>query len=333
MKKGIDVSKWQGNIDWQKVKKAGIEFAILRASYGDGTSRFKNNGRDEQFERNYQEAKKVGIPVGAYHYCYARNIEEAKEEAEFFLSVIKGKQFEYPVILDLEDKNQDGINRAALTDMAIAFLDILEKNGYYAMLYSNKHWLENKLDYNRLKRFDIWLAQWAKEPTWKGNYGIWQYTSDGSVSGIQGRVDMNISYLDYPTIIKNAGLNGFGKPAAQPKPEPPSRNEPVKEIVYTVKKGDTLSKIAALFKTAVSKLVQINKIKNPDLIFPGQKIKIEGAQQEEKKATKEVVYVVKKGDTLWDIAKKYKTTVAKLAEDNKIKNPNLIYPGQRLIIK
>lgn len=333
MKKGIDVSKWQGNIDWQKVKKAGIEFAILRASYGDGTSRFKNNGRDEQFERNYQEAKKVGIPVGAYHYCYARNIEEAKEEAEFFLSVIKGKQFEYPVILDLEDKNQDGINRAALTDMAIAFLDMVEKAGYYAMLYSNKHWLENKLDYERLKRFDIWLAQWAKEPTWKGNYGIWQYTSDGSVSGIQGRVDMNISYLDYPTIIKNAGLNGFGKPAAQPKPEPPSRNEPVKEIVYTVKKGDTLSKIAALFKTAVSKLVQINKIKNPDLIFPGQKIKIEGAQQEEKKATKEVVYVVKKGDTLWDIAKKYKTTVAKLAEDNKIKNPNLIYPGQRLIIK
>ena len=84
MKKGIDVSKWQGNIDWQKVKKAGIEFAILRASYGDGTSRFKNNGRDEQFERNYQEAKKVGIPVGAYHYCYARNIDEAKKEANFF---------------------------------------------------------------------------------------------------------------------------------------------------------------------------------------------------------------------------------------------------------
>lgn len=207
MRKGMDVSKWQGTIDWQKVKKAGIEFAILRASYGDGTSRFKNNGRDEQFERNYQEAKKVGIPVGAYHYCYARNIEEAKKEAEFFLSVIAGKQFEYPVILDLEDEKQQAIDKATLTDMAIAFLDILEQNGYYAMLYSNKHWLENRLEYTRLKRFDIWLAQWAKEPTWKGNYGIWQYTSDGSVDGISGRVDMNISYKDYPTIIRRAKLN------------------------------------------------------------------------------------------------------------------------------
>lgn len=321
MKKGIDVSKWQGNIDWQKVKAAGIEFAILRASYGDGTSRFINNGRDEKFEQNYQEAKKAGIPVGAYHYCYARNIEEAKKEAEFFLSVIKGKQFEYPVILDLEDENQQDIDKTTLTDMAIAFLDMIEKAGYYAMLYSNKHWLENKLDYERLKRFDIWLAQWAEKPTWEGNFGIWQYTSDGSVDGIQGRVDMNIAYRDYPTIIKKAGLNGFGGD------KPPSRSESEREVVYTVKKGDTLSKIAAMFKTTVEKLVQLNKIKDPNLIFPGQKIKITGSEN------KEIVYTVQSGDTLWEIAKKYNTTVEKLARDNGIKNPNLIYPGQKLVIK
>ena len=227
MKKGIDVSKWQGVIDWEKVKADGIEFAILRASYGDGTLRFTNNGRDEQFERNYQEAKRVGIPIGVYHYCYARNMDEMKKEAEFFLSVIKGKTFEYPVILDLEDKNQQSISKADLTDMAIAFLEILEKNGYYAMLYANKHWLENKLDYNRLKKFDIWLAQWSKKPTWNGSFGIWQYTSDGSIDGIQGRVDMNISYKDYPTIIRQAGLNRLN----EEKEEHDMSNQPNQYII------------------------------------------------------------------------------------------------------
>jgi len=227
MKKGIDVSKWQGVIDWEKVKAAGIEFAILRASYGDGTSRFKNNGRDEKFDRNYQEAKKVGIPIGVYHYCYAKNMNEMKKEAEFFLSIINGKQFEYPIILDLEDNNQQSINKSDLTDMAIAFLEILEKNGYYAMLYANKYWLENKLDYERLKKFDIWLAQWAAKPTWKGGFGIWQYTSDGSVSGIQGRVDMNISYKDYPTIIRQAGLNRLN----EEKEEHDMSNQPNQYII------------------------------------------------------------------------------------------------------
>ncbi len=268
MKRGIDVSKWQGNIDWQKVKAAGIEFAILRASYGDGTSRFKNNGRDEKFEENYKGAKEAGIPVGAYHYCYARNIEEAKKEAEFFLSVIAGKQFEYPVILDLEDANQKNINKVTLTDMAIAFLDTVEKAGYYAMLYSNKYWLETRLDYDRLKRFDIWLAQWGKEPTWNGNFGIWQYTSDGSVDGIQGKVDMNIAYRDYPAIIKKAGLNGFDRE------ELTSRADPERKVVYTVKKGDTLWEIAKKYNTTVEKLAKDNGIKNPNLIYPGQRLVI-----------------------------------------------------------
>lgn len=268
MKKGIDVSKWQGDIDWQKVKAAGIEFAILRASYGDGTSRFKNNGRDEKFDRNYQEAKKVGIPIGVYHYCYAKNMNEMKKEAEFFLSIINGKQFEYPIILDLEDNNQQSINKSDLTDMAIAFLEILEKNGYYAMLYANKYWLENKLDYERLKKFDIWLAQWAAKPTWKGSFGIWQYTSDGNVNGITGRVDMNYSYKNYPTIIKNAGLNGFKKLETGPS----EKDE--QYIIYTVQKGDTLWKIARQYNTNIIDLAELNDIKNPNLIHVGQEIRI-----------------------------------------------------------
>lgn len=330
MIKGIDVSKWQGNIDWNKVKSDGIEFAILRSSYGRNTTSFKNKGIDEKFERNYKEAKRVGTPVGAYHYCYARNMKEMLEEAEFFLTMLKGKKFEYPIYLDIEDKNQSNINKKKLTNMVIAFCEKLEKAGFYVGIYANKYWLTTKLDYNKLKKYDIWLAEWTDKPTWNGNFGLWQYSSKGSVRGISGNVDMNISYKDY-SVIKNKGFNGFSKTrkVETPKKETNNdKNENVKQ--YKIKNGNTLSGIAKKFGTTVDELVKINNIKNPNLIMIGEIIKIPTNSQPKKNYT---YHTVKSGDTLSEIADKYKTTVTKLAKDNNIKNINLILPGQKLKIK
>lgn len=207
IKKGIDVSHHQDVIDWNKVKAAGIEFAILRAGLGVESK----EQVDSQFERNYSECKRLGIPVGAYHYSYATSPEGAKRELDFFLKIIKGKTFEYPVIFDIEDETLMKLPKSVLTENVIAFCDGLEKAGYYAALYSNPDWLTQRLDYARLKRFDLWLADWRKNPSKAFAHGIWQYSETGRVNGISGNVDLDVAYKDYPTIIKKAGLNGFGK--------------------------------------------------------------------------------------------------------------------------
>lgn len=210
-KKGIDVSHHQDVIDWNKVKAAGIEFALLRACYGIESPKQV----DSQFERNYSECKRLGIPVGAYHYSYATSPEGAKRELEFFLKIIKGKTFEYPVMFDIEDKTLMKLPKSVLTENVIAFCGGLEKAGYYAALYSNPDWLTKRLDYARIKRFDLWLADWRKNPSKAFPHGIWQYSETGRVDGINGYVDLDIAYKDYPTIIKKAGLNGFGE--AEPR--------------------------------------------------------------------------------------------------------------------
>ncbi len=192
--KGIDVSEWQGDINWQKVKNAGIKFAMIRTSYGQLSL-------DKTHIANIEGAQEAEINVGAYHYCYAKTVEDAKAEARHFVNTIKPYTLTYPAVLDLEDPSQANLSKTILTDMAIAFMDIVKDAGYYPMLYASKHWLESKLDYNLLKDYDVWLAQWATKPTWAGNIGIWQYTDNGKIDGINGYVDLNVAYRDYPIII------------------------------------------------------------------------------------------------------------------------------------
>ena len=203
---GIDVSTFQGIINWSQVKADGVRFAMIRSSYG-----WEDPDRqtDARFRENVEGAKQAGIPVGAYHYSYATNVEQAEKEAEFFLNIIAGSTFEYPVALDMEDASQRGLPRETLTDIAYTFLSRVEEAGYYVMLYANLDWLVNRLDMDRLSRFDVWLAQWSSDPTYTGSFGIWQYTSNGRVNGISPQVDRDISYRDYPTLIREAGLNGL----------------------------------------------------------------------------------------------------------------------------
>ena len=217
MLKGIDISKHNGSIDWQKVRNSGsVDFAVLRAGYGKLISQ-----KDQQFERNYAECQKYGIPCGTYWYSYANSVSEIQTEARVFLEAIKGKQFEYPVYLDFEEESQFKLGKATCTAMAEAFLDIIEKAGYYAGLYCSTYYLSNYFDDTVRDRYTVWLAHVnVAKPTYTKPYDIWQYSWTGKVDGItgnSGKVDMNYCYKDFPSVIKNAGLNGFTKPESPEK--------------------------------------------------------------------------------------------------------------------
>ena len=203
---GIDVSKYQGSIDWSKVE---TDFAILRAGFGRYTIQ-----KDPQFERNYAGAKAAGIPVGAYWYSYAESEVEARQEAEACLFVIRGMRFEYPIYIDIEDSTQGHLSKATLTAICNAFCDTLEKAGYFAGVYASTYWFTHKLDHACLaSKYTIWLADYRACYNKTLKRDMHQYTSHGHVEGISGRVDMNTCTRDFPGIIKKAGLNGYSKTA------------------------------------------------------------------------------------------------------------------------
>lgn len=240
-KRGIDVSKWQGTIDWVKVAKSNVSFAMLRAGYGRVSSQ-----KDPTFEDNYNNAKAAGIPVGAYHYSYAKNVAAAKQEAEVFLSWIKGKQFEYPVAFDIEEGSVFNLGKNTVSEIIDAFCSAVEAAGYYVCVYTNKNWLDNVVSAEIKSKYDIWLAQWTSTPSYNGAYGIWQYTSSGTVEGISGRVDLDIAYKDYPSIMKSKGLNGFtSTPATNPSTQKYKAGDPVQLNNTPIYVSSTSKKVAA----------------------------------------------------------------------------------------
>ena len=186
---GVDVSVWQGDINWREVKKDGIAFAMARIGYGWGP-----NQHDKYFEKNYYGAKSQGMLVGGYYYSYATNIEQAREEARYCLKILNGRHMDLPIAYDVEDKVQNKMSKTELSNMIVAFCNEIRRAGYKSMIYSNLNWLTNRLDYNTISDHDIWLAQWNYKPTYNKPFVMWQYTSSGKVRGINGRVDMNYMY-------------------------------------------------------------------------------------------------------------------------------------------
>lgn len=286
MLKGIDVSKHNGTIDWQKVKNSGeVDFAILRAGYGKLISQ-----KDVQFERNYSECKKYDIPVGCYWYSYAKSVSEIQTEARVFLETIKGKQFEYPVYLDFEEKSQFNLGKATCTAMAKAFLNILEEAGYYAGLYCSTYYLTNYFDDSVKDRYTIWLAHVnVNKPTYTKAYDIWQYSWVGRVSGIggnSGKVDMNYCYKDFPTEIKGLGKNGF-KVAANPTVQQKSNKELAEEVLANkwgtgeerrtklTEAGYNYNEVQAIVNEMVKEKekVQTKETKTIELTIDGKKFK------------------------------------------------------------
>lgn len=314
MIKGIDVSNHQGEIDWNSVKNNGIQFAILRASYGWFTE-------DKSFRNNVNGCESVSLPYGLYHYSYALNIEQARQEADGIIRLAKSCNPTYPIVLDMEDadgwKAKNGFpTKEMLVQICEYICKRIEDAGYYAMIYASKSWFDTYLNDSRLNRFDKWLAHWGiAAPSME--CGIWQYASNGKVNGIRGNIDMNYAYKDYPTLIKNMGTV---------KPIQPSK--PVQDFTtYIVKSGDTLSGIASKFGTTYQNLAQINGIANPNIIYAGQilKVPVIGTAQEQ-------TYIVVAGDNLTKIANRYNTTVQNIVNKNNISNANLIHPGQVLKI-
>lgn len=209
-KSGIDVSEWQGDIDWSKVR---TDFVIIRAGYGRELSQ-----RDKRFERNYAGAKSAGIPCGAYWYSYAMSEDEARREAAVCMEVLHGKQFEYPIYLDVEEQKVLALGRDKVSAIIAAFLKELENSGYFAGLYMSAYQLTNlTTDYIK-ERFAVWVANYdVTKPSYSGSYGMWQKSSKGRIAGISGNVDIDECYADYPKHIIGAGDNGFSEPSAPVK--------------------------------------------------------------------------------------------------------------------
>lgn len=298
MTKIIDVSEYQPNIDYAKVKAAGIGGAILRCGYtGWGSSHSLN--ADKCFEKHYTGFKAAGVSVGAYYYSTADTVEFAKKEADFVQSLLKGKQLELPVYYDIENNERQGkLSKALLTEIADAFCAAMEAAGYFVGVYANTSWFTNKLDHAALsEKYTIWLADYRGDSANKTlKRDIWQYSSTGSVNGINGNVDVNECYRDFPSIIRAAGLNGCGKEAGTPTVS----QQPLTAVPYTVKAGDSWWSIAAAQLgngTRYTELAACNNKKPTDTIYAGQVIKLPV-----KTASAARTYTVKAGDSWWSIA-------------------------------
>lgn len=210
MKNGIDISKWQENINWKQVKDSGIEFAIIKAGGSDD-----GFYTDPTYEANYKNAKAVGMPVGAYYivgpYCVSK--EDGIADAKRFLKMLEGKTFEYPVYIDLETTSP--ATKSGTTDAVLAFCQTMEAAGYFCGIYaSDISGFKERLELSRLKTRALWVASYGSMPKYVSSYGIWQKSSTGRVPGIVGDVDLDECFVDYPRIIKNAGDNGFPKHTA-----------------------------------------------------------------------------------------------------------------------
>lgn len=320
---GIDVSDWQGYIDYNQVKNSGIEVVYIKASQG-------NNIKDPYFDINYENAKANNLKVGFYHFLTATNIAESEQQAIFFSSVISGKQADCKLALDYEQFG--GVNKEQINQIAMAFIQkVKELTKKQVIIYSDLYNSESTFSPELASQGELWIAYYENyrnldniNASWNSFIGI-QYTDRGVVPGIRGNVDRDLFseeiFLDDSSQIPNT--------------ENPNNNYNTDTVYYTVKRGDTLGKIAAQYGTTVQEIAQINGIQNVNLIYPGQVLRIHTNSNipgSESNSTGKTYYTIKRGDTLWGIARRYGTTVQNLVEWNNIKTPNLIYPGQRLIL-
>lgn len=189
-KVGIDVSKWNGKIDWQSVKDSGIDYAIIRVGYGSDIS-----SQDDPYAKyNMDECTRLGIPFGVYIYSYATNLDKAQSEANHVLRMIQGYNLSYPIYFDLEDKQIASLGSETLGQITSVFCSTIQNAGYSVGVYSNTSWFNNILTDSVFDNYTRWCAQYNTSCQYQGAYTMWQYTEKGQVSGIATNVDMNISY-------------------------------------------------------------------------------------------------------------------------------------------
>jgi LysM repeat protein len=311
MKKfGIDVSVWQKGIDFAKVKNEGVEFVIIRGMYG--------NAKDTEFETHYNNAKANGLGVGVYQWGRAANVAQAREEAQLLVdNCLKGKVFEYPIYYDVEDSILLNLGVNETTEIIKAWSETIENAGYFVGIYMNQSCFENEVLGDELaKLYSQWRAYWTTEDK-KPNAQMWQFGGETNLvrsNKIASYVcDQDYAYEDFPSIIKNAGLNGY----SSQKTTTLKSNEEVALEVINGQWGNGDARKSALTNAGYN-CDTIQSIVN-DLLNNNK--------------TTAVYYTVKQGDTLSQIAEEYDTTVNQLVSWNNIKNANIIYAGQKIRVK
>lgn len=312
---GIDVSAWQGDIDFNQVKNSGIHIVYIKSSEGF-------NLIDPNFEQNYTNAKNAGLNIGFYHYVTARNTNEAVEQAKFFVSTVSGKSADCKLVMDFEsfgDLTVTEINQIALTFMQ----SVQNLSNKDVAIYSNAYNASNTF-YN-LTNYPLWVADYeVDEPYVTNNWNYWsgwQYTDQGSIPGISGYVDRDKFADDIFLSDRSEITNNESDPPIEQK-----------YITIKIPYGATLSSIALQYNTTVSDIVKINNISNPNLIYAGALLRIPVPSDSSNSSGSMIRYTVKYGDTLSQIALDYSTSVTDIAYTNNIKNVNLIYVGQILYI-
>ena len=320
---GIDVSNWQGYINYSEVKEAGINIVYIKSSQG-------SNIKDAYFDINYENAKANGLKVGFYHFLTATNTQQAEEEARFFASVIANKTPDCKLVMDYEVFG--GASVEEINQIAEVFLETTKRlTNKEVILYSDLNNIRTVFGRNLSQNYELWLAYYGDYErlgnigtNWENFIGV-QYSDRGRVNGINGYVDRDryseeifLDEVSEIPVIKN-----------------PKEITNTQSINYTIKKGDTLWEIARRYGTTVQEIASINNIQNPNLIYPGETIRVltnSTTSGEETRGTGDIIYTVQRGNTLSEIAQEYNVTVNHIVELNNIQNPNLIYPGQKLRI-
>lgn len=205
MRKGIDVSSYQGKIDWDEVKDY-IDFAIIRCGFGNDLV----SQDDSEYRRNAEECARLKIPFGTYLFSYATDLRMIESEVKHTLRLVKDKKLEYPIFLDVEERTQLNLPKEKLTEIVSYYCKRMEDEGYYVGIYASLDVLNTKLDSSELAKYDKWVAEWNKDFTYKHPSGLWQYTDNGRIPGIPTRVDEDRAFYDYPKIIRDSGLNHLG---------------------------------------------------------------------------------------------------------------------------
>lgn len=318
---GIDVSGWQGNINYSQVASTGIDIVYMKASEGISFV-------DPYFNQNYTNAKANGLKVGFYHYLTARSNEEAVAQARFFVSTISEKTPDCRLAMDFESFGS--LNVEQINEIGLTFVKTVESlSGKEMVIYSDTSNASNVFT-GELTNYPLWVAQYeVEEPTPNGNWNNWvgwQYTDVGEVDGING-------YVDRDKFTNEIFLNSTSK-----IPLPEDMNKPVAGGTTTIiiKYGDTLSQLALEYNTTVRRLVELNNIENPNLIYAGETLIVPSGETSSdtdgNSTSGQTIYIVQRGDTLNQIAMNFGTTARAIAVENNIRNINLIYVGQKLII-
>lgn len=323
---GIDVSGWQGEIDFLQVKNSGIDFVYIKSSEGQNTV-------DSYFRRNYEEARSNGLNIGFYHYVRARTTEEARLEAEHFANTIAGTVPTCKLAMDFE--NFGNLSIGEINEISKVFLErVQELTNKEMIIYSNTSSARTIFSQELANEYPLWVAQYyVSNPSDNGKWSVWegfQYTDRGTVPGING-------YVDRDKFTSEILLNSQEEIPSNEENNENSGNtgNASNYIRYTIQKGDTLSEIAQRYNTTVNELVRLNNIRNPNMIYANETLLIPtknnsiSTGSDDKNNT---IYIVQRGDTLYSIAKRFNTTVQNIVNNNGISNPNLIYPGQSLII-